>query len=103
MRTSRPMTITLPPELKQVIEDQAQKQGTTPELLVVDGLRGLFMPVPTPAPPSEGLTMADFFTGYVGGLHSSEFVPGGAHLSEDTGRKFKELLLKKHRKGKEAC
>ena len=97
------MTITLPPELKQAIEEQAQRQGTTPELLVLDGLRGLFMPASTPASPGEGLTMADFFTGYVGGLHSSEFVPGGAQLSEDTGRKFTELLLKKHREGQEAC
>ncbi|MCW3052867.1 MAG: hypothetical protein JWN14_2037, partial [Chthonomonadales bacterium] len=24
-------------------------------------------------------------------------VPGGANLSEDTGAKFKELLLKRHR------
>src|ERR1051326_5837253 len=58
------MTITLPPELKQAIEEQAQRQGTTPELLVLDGLRGLFMPASTPASPGEGLTMADFFTGY---------------------------------------
>ena len=43
-------------------------------------------PVETPA------TLADFLQGYVGVLHSSEYVPGGARLSEDSGRKFAEGL-----------
>lgn len=93
-------TIALPPELEQVIEERAQQQGTTPELLIVDKLREQFLPVHLPAQDKEGRTMADFFAGYTGGLHSSEFVPGGAQLSEDTGRKFTEMLLKKQRERK---
>jgi hypothetical protein len=93
-------TIALPPELEQAIEERAQQQGTTPELLIVDKLREQFLPIPPLSPDTEGRTMADFFAGYIGGLHSSEFVPGGAQLSEDTGRKFTQLLLKKHSESK---
>lgn len=89
--------VTLPPELEQAIEERAQEQGTTPELLVLDGLNRLFRPIAPPMPPAEGMTAADFFAGYIGGLHSSEFVPGGDNLSEDSGRKFTEMLLRKHR------
>jgi len=44
--------------------------------------------------------MADFFAGYIGSINSSDVAPGGSDLSENTGRKFKELMLKKHREGK---
>ena len=44
--------------------------------------------------------MLDFFEGYVGVLHSSECVPGGAQMSQDTGRKFAEGMLKKRQEGK---
>jgi hypothetical protein len=37
-------------------------------------------------------TLADFLQGYVGVLHSSDYVPGGAQLSEDSGHKFAEGL-----------
>jgi len=40
----------------------------------------------------EPATLADFLQGYVGVLHSSEYVPGGARMSEDSGRKFAEGL-----------
>ena len=49
--------------------------------------------------PSEAQrTLADFLQGHIGVLHSSEYIPGGARLSEDTGRKFTEILIKKHRR-----
>ena len=44
------------------------------------------------AQTEEPATLADFLQGYVGVLHSSEYVPGGARLSEDSGRKFAEGL-----------
>jgi prevent-host-death family protein len=40
----------------------------------------------------EPATLADFLKGYVGILHSSEYAPGGARMSEDSGRKFAEGL-----------
>ena len=91
------ITITLPPELEKIITERAQQQGTTPELFLLDDLWKRYAPSPLPEPdtetkPVEGETMADFFEGYIGVLSSSEFVPGGAQMSKDTGRKFKELL-----------
>ena len=97
------VTITLPPELEKAVTEQAQRQGTTPELLTLDKLRGALLPVAPQAADVAGLTMADFFAGYVGGLHSSEYVPGGAQLSQDTGKKFKELLLERHRQERGSC
>ena len=43
-------------------------------------------------------TLEDFLQGHIGVLNSSEHVPGGARMSEDTGRKFTEILIKKHRR-----
>ena len=48
----------------------------------------------------EPATLADFLQGYVGVLHSSEYVSGGARLSEDSGRKFAEGLVDQHRQKK---
>ena len=45
-------------------------------------------------------SMLDFFTGYVGILNSSEFVSGGAQMSQDTGKKFAAGMLKKRSEGK---
>ena len=98
------VTITLPPELEQAITERAKTEGTTPEILALDKLCQFFLPVTmaeiTPAPLSEGETMLDFFAGYAGVLHSSEFVPGGAQMSQDTGRKFAGGMLKKRQEGK---
>lgn len=43
------MTITLTPEIENAIVEQARREGTTPERLVSDSLRSLFVP-PTPTP-----------------------------------------------------
>lgn len=45
-------------------------------------------------------TLADFLHGHVGVLHSSEYVPGGAELSEDSGRKFATWLAAEHQQNK---
>ncbi len=98
------LTITLPPELEKTITERANQQGTTPELWTLDTLRQSVQSNPlaesSPEPAPEGETMLDFFAGYVGVLSSSEFVPGGAQMSQDTGRKFAEGMQKKRREGK---
>ena len=43
------MTITLMPEIETAIVEQARRQGMTPERLVLDSLRNLFIP-PTLTP-----------------------------------------------------
>ena len=47
-----------------------------------------------------GLTLADFLHGYVGVIDSSEYIEGGAQLSQDTGKKFAQLMVEKREKGK---
>ena len=39
------ITITLPPELEQIVTEQAQRRGTTPELLSLGKLLEAFRPV----------------------------------------------------------
>ncbi len=94
------VTITLPPELERIVTEQARQQGTTPELLTLDKLHGIFQPIPALPSSERAGTMADFFADFIGSIHSGDIVPGGANLSEDTGRKFKELMLKRYQDGK---
>ena len=99
------LTITLPPELESAVTKQAQDKGTTPELFLLDDLLKRYAPVTPPETPAdtepiEGETMADFFADYIGVLNSSEFIPGGAQMSQNTGRKFGEGMVKKRQEGK---
>lgn len=94
------ITITLPPELEQTVTEQAQQQGTTPELLALDKLREIFAPVPETSPAVPGVTLADFLGDFIGSIHSSENVPGGAQMSTDSGKKFAEGMQKKRQEGK---
>lgn len=87
------MTITLPPELEGPLAEQARRQGTTPEQVAVESLRALFHE--TAAQPGHGEgTLFDFLAGYVGTIDGSS-----EPLSENTGRRFTEGLLKKQRLG----
>ena len=96
-------TITLTPELETALNHRAQAQGTTPELLALDGLRQLYT---TPErdreepPEPAGETLFDFLKDYIGVLHSSEQIEGGARLSEDCGAKFAEGMEQKRKEGR---
>lgn len=96
MSTS-PLTLTLPADLKDALTEQARKRGTTPERLVLESLRDLFVAPEAQAKPAKAETLADFLEGHVGVLHSGEQVAGGARMSEDSGRKFAAGLLEQHR------
>ncbi len=88
------MLITLTPDIEQALAAEARKLGLTPEQLALDSLRERFLsPENERSPVSEQGTLADFLCGHVGILHSSEYVPGGARLSEDSGRKFAAGLI----------
>ena len=94
------MVITLTPDLEAVLTERAYQQGSTPEQLALETLRAQFLP-----PSVEGVrkpqeTMADFLGSSIGILNSSEHVPGGAQMSEDTGLKFTDLLMEKRRQGR---
>ena len=98
------MKITVPPDLERALAARAREIGTTPERLALDSLRERF----PPSEPADGdgenggtqRTLADLLKGYVGVLHSSEHAPGGAAMSEDTGKKFAAGLLKKRNAGR---
>jgi hypothetical protein len=49
------------------------------------------------APSEEPATLANFLREHIGVLHSSEHVSGGAHLSEDSGRKFSAVLTEQRK------
>ena len=52
-------------------------------------------------PPKEGeKTLADYLKDHIGVIDSGEHVPGGAHMSEDTGKKFAEGMVEKRRRGR---
>lgn len=100
------MIITLTPEIEQALNEIAEKQGTTIEVLVLNTLREkLFTPTAKPNRKisqklQRAKTLADFLAGYVGVLDSNEFTQGGAQMSKNTGKKFAEILIEKRRQGK---
>ena len=52
-----------------------------------------------PADP-DPKTLGDWLEGYIGTFDSREHVPGGAHMSEDAGRKFADGLEEKRKQGR---
>ena len=92
------VTIVLPTDLEKTITERAQRNGTTPELLVLKTLRQEFGTDVTPG-ANEG-TLADFLGDYIGCLDSGEMIPGGARMSENIGERFAEGMLEKHNAGK---
>lgn len=88
--------ITLTPDLESALIEAAHQQGTTAELLALDCLRERFIPTEMAEPSHRnGGTLADFLAGHIGVLSSSEHVPGGARMSEDSGQKFADGLVRK--------
>jgi hypothetical protein len=95
------MIITLTPDIEKAMAEQARKLGTTPEQLALDSLRERFILLPQAVPAEGQGTLADFLRGHIGVLHSSEHVPGGARMSEDSGKKFAAGLVEQRQKGRQ--
>ena len=96
-----PMTITLTPDIENALVEQAKEHGTTPEQLALESLRERFVePCEEGAPTSGAETLADYLADHIGVIHSSEHIPGGARMSEDTGKKFAEGMIEKRKRGK---
>ena len=91
------MIVKLTPDIEQALAEEARKLGTTPEQLALDSLRERFIGREAPPYPArEPETLADFLRGHLGVLHSSEHVPGGARMSEASGKKFTAGPLAQH-------
>jgi hypothetical protein len=87
--------ITLPPELEAPLAEAAKRQGTSPELLAIESLRKQFAPTPPPNGTeisAEGKTLYDVLKDYIGAIDGVS-----EPLSEDTGRRFSELLERRKR------
>ena len=81
-------TITLPTEIEIPLEEEARRQGTTPERLAIDTLRLRFARPADPSsekPPEPSL--ADFLLGYAGVVEGSS-----EPLSERCGERFAQGL-----------
>ncbi len=95
------MILTLTPDIERALAEQARRLGTTPEQLALDSLRERFV-LPAQVAPAEGQgTLAEFLRGHIGVLHSSEHIPGGARMSENSGKKFAAGLLAQRQKGRQ--
>lgn len=86
--------ITLPKEVEESLTKEAQKQGTTPELLAVDCLRKTFVPAPTDGKSADGDTLYKFLMGYTGTVNGSQEA-----LSEKCGEQFLQGLIDKQQRG----
>ena len=83
------MTISLPPDIEDALTKEAQRLGTTPELLALRSLRKLFVSTPdVDASPSKELILYDFLTNYIGTVEGSTEA-----FSEDCGRRFADGLI----------
>jgi hypothetical protein len=90
------MNIALTPDIEKALRERARKQGTSPEVLVLHVLRELFISsVATGTAQEKKGTLFDYLADHIGVLSSSEFVKGGARMSENCGKKFASGLLKK--------
>ena len=96
------MIIKLTPDIEQALAEEARKLGTTPEQFALDNLRERFVRREAPpSPVARQETLADFLRGHIGVLHSSEHVPGGARMSEASGKKFTAGLVAKRQQGRQ--
>jgi hypothetical protein len=99
------MVITLTPEIETDLNELAEKQGTTIELLALRTLRECLSVLKAKSVRTKtdrhnkAETLADFLRGYIGVFDSSEFVMDGAQMSVNTGKKFADILLEKRRRG----
>ena len=93
------MVITLTPDLEQLLNQLAEQQGTTVEILALNVIRERFLPR-RKIPKQHIKTLADRLAPYIGSISSREFVPGGANMSVDSGKKFAQGLLEKRKQGR---
>lgn len=80
------MTIQLPPDLERSLQDEARKRGTTLEECAVELLRN-GLPKRPAVQEGEGETLYDFLAPFIGTWDGP-----AEPLSEDTGRKFGEIV-----------
>ena len=95
------MNITLTPDIEQVLRRAARKQGATVESIVLKTLRECFFPKESGKQERPEMnSLADMLKGDIGTIDSGEMVQGGARMSENSGKRFADILVEKQRQGK---
>jgi len=88
------MVIRLTSDIETALEQQAKRNGTTPEQLALDALGSMFLQPLPPQSSSERATLLDFLSGYIGTVEGT-----GETLSENCGRHFTDGLVAKRERG----
>ena len=78
-------TITVPSELAVPLAEEADRRGTTPQLLALEGVRSV-LPAVQPTHAAAG-SLLDFLAGHIGNVAGSS-----EPFSQDCGRKFADGL-----------
>lgn len=90
------LTISLPPDIEGPLTSEAQRQGTTPELLALDSLRKLFVPASSSEElGGEEATLFDFLAGHIGTVEGSTEA-----FSANCGQRFAEGMAEKKQRGR---
>ena len=84
------LVLELTQEIEEALREEAERQGTTPELLAQKALRDRF--AAHHALP-EGTSAYEALKPFIGKFHS-----GKGNLSQNTGEQFAEIVAEKHRK-----
>jgi hypothetical protein len=94
------MRIELTPDLESALVSAARRQGTTPTLLAEAYLRERLDVQPQESPATQPKNLAEFLEGYIGVLAIEDDAEGRNNLSEDTGRRFTEVLAQRRAEGR---
>jgi hypothetical protein len=90
------ITILLPSDIEGPLTAEAERRGTTPELLALDSLRKLFAPPPVSGElPGDAITLFDFLDVYIGTVEGSTEA-----FSENCGQRFAEGMAEKQQRGR---
>jgi hypothetical protein len=90
------ITISLPSDIEGPLTAEAQRRGTTPELLALDSLRKLFPSLAVSGePPGDATNLFDFLDGYIGTVEGSTEA-----FSENCGQRFAEGMAEKQQRGR---
>jgi|GEM_PF-5552711 len=94
------VTLNLSSELEKVVAEEAVQKGTTVDVLIMDALQERFLKPSTRKPLPQGATLADALAEDIGSISTRDKYPEGSTLSENTGRKFAQMMAEKHKQGK---
>jgi hypothetical protein len=102
------MTIALPPQLEAALHDEAQRRGTTPEALAAHLIQAQLSSVEDAGAQKtesqEGKKAPTLWDRWRKHIEAIEADPtprtGPTNLSQDSGRRFAELLEEKRRQGR---